>query len=101
MAAKILVAEDKQNIQLAIQSKLLKSSPITAQIPVVFLTNYGYGFMREQALSNGAVDYVVKSDVRLADIAAITERILQENHPLPTDVSVSRIEAATSSPHSH
>jgi len=145
MSAKILVAEDKQNIQLAIQAKLIKSGydvrvasngqealnlvhadkpdlifldimmpekdgfdviqalkadPATMAIPVVFLTNYGYGFMREQARTSGAVDYVVKSDARLSDIADIADRLLSSVSTPADSVATSDLRhGAQSSPH--
>ncbi len=40
----------------------LKSDPETRAIPVLILTNYGYGFLRENAQYGGAVDYLIKSD---------------------------------------
>lgn len=55
----------------------------TAPFPVVILTNHGNEEVAVEAMKLGALDYVVKSDVSLAEIPHVAERALREwNHIL-------------------
>ncbi|HDS11627.1 MAG TPA: response regulator [Candidatus Wirthbacteria bacterium] len=54
----------------------IKAEPKTKNIPIVFLTNYGHGYMKENAQSGGAADYSVKTDVSLNEIVSKAKKIL-------------------------
>jgi DNA-binding response OmpR family regulator len=41
----------------------LRSTPATAQIPVIILSNYGDPELRERGLKLGALEFLVKADV--------------------------------------
>ncbi|MCE5192036.1 MAG: response regulator [Actinomycetia bacterium] len=47
----------------------LKADPRTAQLPVVILTNLGEESAIDRALEFGAVDYLIKNQAKLADVA--------------------------------
>ncbi|GAB4418896.1 MAG: hypothetical protein Kow002_06100 [Anaerolineales bacterium] len=49
-----------------------------SKIPVVIMTSYGDERIAVNAIKNGALDYVVKSDTTLTDMAHIVERALRE-----------------------
>jgi len=49
-----------------------------ARIPVVIMTSHGNERVAVDAIKAGALDYVVKSDAALADMAHIAERALRE-----------------------
>jgi CheY-like chemotaxis protein len=52
----------------------LRSAPVTAQIPVIILSNYGDPETRERGLSLGALDFLVKADTTPRQLAARVEQ---------------------------
>jgi PAS domain S-box-containing protein len=57
---------------------LLRGEPKSALPPVVIMTQNGTEPMGLEALSAGAVDYVVKSEATLADLPHLAERALRQ-----------------------
>ena len=49
-----------------------------SNIPVIIMTSHGNERVAVEAIKSGALDYVVKSDAALADMAHIVERALRE-----------------------
>jgi DNA-binding response OmpR family regulator len=54
----------------------LKADGATAGIPVIVLSNLGQEGDRERALRIGALDYLVKADLSLAELSAAVGRAL-------------------------
>jgi DNA-binding response OmpR family regulator len=52
----------------------LRASPATQALPVIILSNYGEPDLREQGLSLGALDYLVKADTTPAQLSETTDR---------------------------
>ena len=55
---------------------LLKADPATADIPVVVLSNLGQDTDVDQAMKAGAVGYLVKANISLAELADQVDRLL-------------------------
>ena len=55
----------------------VKQDPRTQSIPVVILTNLGEEATIEQAVSLGAVDYLIKNETRPADVSEKVGLVLQ------------------------
>ena len=53
----------------------LRANPLTAQIPVIILTNYGEEEFRERGLKLGALEFLVKSDTTPARLSETVERV--------------------------
>jgi DNA-binding NtrC family response regulator len=62
-------------------SALLPPDGQEPEYPIVVMTSYGNEKLAVEAMKGGALDYVVKSDATLNDMAHIAERALREwNH---------------------
>ena len=59
----------------------LRSSPTTAVIPVVILTNYGEPELRERGLKLGALEFLVKADTTPAYLSEGVERWTESTKP--------------------
>ena len=59
----------------------LRSSPTTAVIPVVILTNYGEPELRERGLKLGALEFLVKADTTPAYLSEGVERWTESSKP--------------------
>ena len=57
--------------------KALKRDPLTSQIPVIVLSNLGQDSDSRMALELGAVDYWVKANVGLEELAGRLELLLK------------------------
>ena len=53
----------------------LRANPVTANIPVIILTNYGEEEFRDRGLKLGALDFLVKSDTTPAQLSETVERV--------------------------
>jgi len=61
----------------------LRTNPVTANIPVIILTNYGEEEFRERGLQLGALEFLVKSDTTPARLSETVERVTG-SRSLPT-----------------
>ncbi len=62
-------------------AELIEPDRDLARYPVVVMTSFGDQQVAVEAMRTGAIDYVVKSDVTLAEMARIADRALREwNH---------------------
>jgi response regulator RpfG family c-di-GMP phosphodiesterase len=59
-------------------TELILSPEEAGGIPVIIMTSHGNERVAVEAIKAGALDYVVKSDVTLAEMAHIVERALRE-----------------------
>ena len=58
---------------------LLSGQPDWMGTPVIIMTSYGNERIAVEAMKRGALDYVVKSEVTLADMAHIAQRAIRES----------------------
>jgi CheY-like chemotaxis protein len=58
--------------------RVLKADPATAAIPVIVLSNLGQDSDIQQALSAGAVTYLIKANLPLQDLVKRVEEALNE-----------------------
>jgi PAS domain S-box-containing protein len=56
---------------------LLRGAPARAMPPIVIMTSHGSERVAVEAIRSGAVDYVVKSEVALADLPHMAERAVR------------------------
>jgi PAS domain S-box-containing protein len=56
---------------------LLRGTPARAMPPIVIMTSHGSERVAVEAIRSGAVDYVVKSEVALADLPHMAERAVR------------------------
>ncbi len=59
-------------------AELIEADREQARVPVVVMTSFGDQQVAVEAMRTGALDYVVKSEVTLAEMARIAERALRE-----------------------
>ena len=59
-------------------AELIEAGREQARVPVVVMTSFGDQQVAVEAMRTGALDYVVKSEVTLAEMARIAERALRE-----------------------
>jgi PAS domain S-box-containing protein len=57
---------------------LLRSEPVRAMPPIVIMTSHGSERVAVEAMRAGAVDYVVKSEIALADLPHMAERAVRQ-----------------------
>lgn len=57
--------------------KQLKNNPETKNIPVVMLTNLSKTNLEDDARKNGAIDYIIKTNINLKDLIQITKKLLK------------------------
>lgn len=62
-----------------------KQEPSTRDIPIVMLTNFSSSPELKNALSEGAVDYVIKSELTPAQVVEKIEKILNPGPAKPPD----------------
>jgi len=66
--------------------KELKADARTEAIPVMLLTNYSYGFMKEEAQYSGAAGYLVKANISLDKVTTAAKQVLAGTYrPDPFD----------------
>jgi len=53
-------------------------------IPIIILTNFDLGFMKEVAMSDGVRDYIIKANISLDDIPARISKHLPRTAPVTT-----------------
>lgn len=58
--------------------KILRSDPGTQSIPVALLSNFGQAEIVKDAISQGAIDYILKYQIEPQDLVGKVKRILQE-----------------------
>ena len=58
--------------------ELLSGQENSLDVPVIFMTSYGSERIAVEAISSGALDYVVKSPESLMDMPHIAERAIQQ-----------------------
>ena len=63
--------------------KQIKENPETKDIPVVILTNLSDYDKVSEALSLGAMDYLVKANYRLEELVAKIKTVMQRRDELP------------------
>lgn len=63
--------------------KQMKENPDTKNIPVVILTNLSDYDKVSEALSLGAMDYLVKANYRLEELVAKIKTVMQRRDELP------------------
>jgi len=63
--------------------KTLKADPALKAIPVSLLSNFGQNQLVQDALSQGAVDYILKYQVEPADLVNKVKEILKTSQPAP------------------
>lgn len=59
--------------------KTLKDDPSTKSIPVSLLSNFGQNELIQQAISIGAVDYILKYQVEPQDLVGKVNEMVKEN----------------------
>lgn len=64
--------------------ELIPPEPSRASYPIVLLTSHGNEELAVEAMKAGALDYVVKSDITLADMPHIAERAIREWNSIQT-----------------
>jgi PleD family two-component response regulator len=69
----------------------LKSDLITKQIPVIILSNFSQKELITEATSNGAVDYVIKSEISQQDLVNKVKQIIGESQLLERIISNRKI----------
>lgn len=60
----------------------IKKDKETAEIPVIFLSNYGEVDQMTEGFVNGAVDYLVKAEHTPSDVVNIVKDTLENNNNL-------------------
>lgn len=58
--------------------KILRGDPQTQNIPVALLSNFGQAEIVKEAISQGAIDYILKYQIEPQDLVGKVKRILQE-----------------------
>lgn len=58
--------------------QILKEDPQTKLIPVALVSNYSESELAQEAIKNGAVDYIFKFQIEPQDLAAKVKTLLQE-----------------------
>lgn len=64
--------------------ELLKSNPSTSLIPVIILTNVSTPLERDRAMSLGAIDYVVKSNIDPKNLVEMIKKVIETTTPQPS-----------------
>lgn len=59
--------------------KLLKSDPLTKDIPVALLSNFGQQELIQQAINEGALDYILKYQIEAGDLVNKVKSMLEEH----------------------
>jgi DNA-binding response OmpR family regulator len=57
--------------------RCLKASPLTSDIPVIILSNLGQEKDALQAMEGGAIDFIVKANISLKDLAGRVTKALE------------------------
>lgn len=58
--------------------KILRGDPSTQSIPIALLSNFGQAEIVKDAISQGAIDYILKYQIEPEDLVGKVKRILQE-----------------------
>lgn len=67
----------------------LKQDPETSNIPIMLISNYNESQMMKDAISQGAVDYILKYQIETKDLVEKVQTLLieiQKNPPAPVGV---------------
>lgn len=59
--------------------KTLKTDPATKDIPVALLSNFGQQELVQQAINEGALDYILKYQIEAEDLVNKVKSLLEEN----------------------
>lgn len=67
--------------------KTMKADVVTKNIPIAMLSNYTDDKMMEDAINQGATDYILKYQIDPSDLVMKVEQILKEKPGQPNPVS--------------
>lgn len=65
--------------------KTLKAEAETANIPVAMLSNFGQNDLIQEAISAGALDYILKYQVEPQDLVKKIQSLVSSQQPPPTN----------------
>ena len=65
--------------------KTLKAEAETANIPVAMLSNFGQNDLIQEAISAGALDYILKYQVEPQDLVKKIQALVGDQQPPPTN----------------
>jgi CheY-like chemotaxis protein len=67
--------------------KTIKTDAQTKEIPVALVSNYSESQLAQQAIEEGAVDYIFKYQVEPEDLVTKVKAFIQEKNTVPTTTS--------------
>jgi len=65
--------------------QILKQDPETTSIPIVLISNYNENQMMKEAISQGAVDYILKYQIETKDLIDKVQSLLNQLSKNPTE----------------